>query len=82
MVAPVLVLPAYRVDAADGPLVHSLGITGLSEAQVSEMAKSLDAAVEVLRTRPRDAVPYAFVAVDALVLHVRAGGRTAGVHAF
>ena len=62
-------------------LVHTLGITSLSKSQVSEMAKSLDATVEAFHTRPLDAGPYTFVAADALVLKVREGGRTVGVHA-
>jgi transposase-like protein len=62
-------------------LVSTLGITSLSKSQVSEMAKSLDAAVEAFRTRPLDAGPYTFVAADALVLKVREGGRTVNVHA-
>src|SRR5215468_4840511 len=62
-------------------LVHTLGITSLSKSQVSEMAKSLDKAVEAFRTRPLDAGPYTFLAADALVLKVREGGRTVGVHA-
>jgi putative transposase len=62
-------------------LVAALGITALSKSQVSEMAKSLDVMVEQFRTRPLDAGPYTFVAADALVLKVREGGRTVGVHA-
>jgi transposase-like protein len=63
-------------------LVQSLGITGLSKSQVSEMAKDLDAHVEQFRTRPlADAGPFAFVAADALVLKVREGGRVVPVHA-
>jgi transposase-like protein len=62
-------------------LVESLGITRLSKSQVSEMARDLDAQVEAFRTRPLDAGPYTFVAADALVLKVREGGRTVGVHA-
>jgi transposase-like protein len=62
-------------------LVATLGITALSKSQVSEMAKSLDVLVEQFRTRPLDAGPYTFVAADALVLKVREGGRTVGVHA-
>jgi putative transposase len=62
-------------------LVETLGITRLSKSQVSEMAKSLDAQVEAFRTRPLDAGPYTFLAVDALVLKVREGGRTVNVHA-
>jgi putative transposase len=62
-------------------LVETLGITGLSKSQVSEMAKDLDSQVEAFRTRPLDAGPYTFVAADALVLKVREGGRTVNVHA-
>lgn len=63
-------------------LVQSLGITGLSKSQVSEMAKDLDEHVEQFRTRSlADAGPFAFVAADALVLKVREGGRVVGVHA-
>ncbi|MGC5225401.1 IS256 family transposase [Micromonospora sp. DT81.3] len=56
-------------------LVQSLGITGLSKSQVSEMAKDLDEQVEQFRTRPLDAGPYSFVAADALTMKVREGGR-------
>jgi putative transposase len=62
-------------------LVHTLGITSLSKSQVSEMAKSLDKAVEAFRTRPLDAGPYTFLAADALVLKVREGGCTVNVPA-
>lgn len=63
-------------------LVQSLGITGLSKSQVSEMAKDLDAHVEEFRTRQlSDAGPFTFVAADALVLKVREGGRVVPVHA-
>jgi putative transposase len=63
-------------------LVQSLGITGLSKSQVSEMAKDLDAHVDEFRTRRLDdAGPFTFVAADALVLKVREGGRVVGVHA-
>jgi transposase-like protein len=62
-------------------LVQTLGITGLSRSQVSEMARDLDAQVEAFRTRPLDAGPYTFVAADALVLKVREAGRTVNVHA-
>ena len=51
-------------------LVQSLGITGLSKSQVSEMAKDLDSHVEQFRIRRLDG-PYTFVAADALVLKVR-----------
>jgi transposase-like protein len=63
-------------------LVQSLGISGLSKSQVSEMAKDLDAQVEAFRTRSlAEAGPFTFVAADALVLKVREGGRVVGVHA-
>ena len=43
-------------------LVQSLGITGLSKSQVSEMARDLDEQVEAFRTRPLGDGPYTFVA--------------------
>ncbi len=52
-------------------LVATLGVTGLSKSQVSEMAKELDAQVEAFRTRPLDAGPYTFLAADALTMRVR-----------
>jgi transposase-like protein len=60
-------------------LVKTLGITGLSKSQVSEMAKDLDEQVEQFRTRPLDAGPYSFVAADALTMKVREGGRVVKV---
>ncbi|WP_341360937.1 IS256 family transposase [Georgenia sp. M64] len=60
-------------------LVQSLGITGLSRSQVSQMAKDLDAQVEDFRTRPLDAGPYTFLAADALTMRVREGGRVVKV---
>ena len=63
-------------------LVESLGITGLSKSQVSEMAAELDAHVEEFRTRSLAGEgPFTFVAADALVLKVREGGRVVPVHA-
>jgi putative transposase len=56
-------------------LVRTLGITGLSKSQVSEMAKDLDEQVSQFRTRPLDQGPYTFVAADALTMKVREGGR-------
>ena len=55
-------------------------ITSLSKSQASELAKSLDGAVEQFRSRPLDAGPYRFVQADALTLRVREGGRTVLVH--
>ena len=62
-------------------LVATLGITGLSKAQVSQMAADLDEQVQAFRTRPLDAGPYTFVAADALTLKVREGGRVVKVAA-
>ena len=64
-----------RVDG----LVQSMGIDGISKSQVSEMARSLDAQVEAFRSRPLDAGPYTYVAVDALTQQVREGGRIVNV---
>jgi putative transposase len=61
-------------------LAETLGITSLSKSQVSELAKSLDGAVEEFRSRPLDAGPYRFVQADALTIKVREGGRTVIVH--
>ena len=60
-------------------LVKTLGITGLSKSQVSEMAKDLDEQVTAFRSRPLDAGPYSFVAADALTMKVREGGRVVKV---
>lgn len=63
-------------------LVQSLGITGLSKSQVSDMAKDLDDHIEQFRTRSlTHAGPFTFLAADALVLKVREGGRVVPVHA-
>ena len=64
-----------RVDG----LVQSMGIDGISKSQVSEMARSLDVVVEAFRSRPLDAGPYTYVAVDALTQRVREGGRIVNV---
>jgi putative transposase len=61
-------------------LAETPGIKSLSKSQVSELAKSLDSAVEQFRCRPLDAGPYRFVQADALTLRVREGGRTVLVH--
>ena len=60
-------------------LVKTLGITGLSKSQVSEMAKDLDAQVTAFRTRPLDAGPYTFLAADALTMKVRENGRVVNI---
>jgi putative transposase len=60
-------------------LVQSLGITGLSRSQVSEMSKDLDEQVAAFRTRPLDAGPYTFCAADALTMKVREAGRVVTV---
>ena len=60
-------------------LVRTLGITGLSKSQVSEMAKDLDEQVQQFRTRPLNEGPYTFIAADALTMKVREGGRVVKV---
>jgi putative transposase len=64
-----------RVDG----LIKTLGIEGISKSQVSELAKSLDGAVEAFRSRPLDQGPYTFVWMDALVLKCREDGRICNV---
>jgi putative transposase len=61
-------------------LAETLGVKSLSKSQVSQLAKSLDGAVEQFRSRPLDAGPYRFIQADALTLRVREGGRTVLVH--
>ena len=61
-------------------LVEQLGVTRLSKSQVSQMAKDLDEQVAQFRNRPLEAGPYTFVALDALTMKVREGGRTVIVH--
>ena len=58
-------------------LVQSLGITGLSKGQVSEMARDLDGHVEQFRSRRLDG-PFTFVAADALVLKVAKAAGSSG----
>src|SRR5215470_9024234 len=62
-------------------LAESLGVTKLSESQVSVMAAELDELVAGFCNRPLDAGPYTFVWIDALTQKVREGGRTVNVHA-
>jgi hypothetical protein len=64
-----------RVD----DVVKSMGITGISKFQVSELAKPLDETVAAFRNRPIDAGPYAYIWVDALTQKVREGGRIVNV---
>lgn len=61
-------------------LAETLGIASLSKSQVSELAKSLDAAVEQFRNRPLDGGPYRLMQADALTVKVREGGRIVIVH--
>ncbi len=56
-------------------LVQSLGITGLSRSQGSEMAKDLDDQVTAFRTRPLEAGPCTFVTADGLTMKIREAGR-------
>jgi transposase-like protein len=55
-------------------LVNTLGIERISESQVSEMARSLDAMVESFRDRPLDKAPYRYLWLDALALRSRENG--------
>ena len=64
-----------RVD----DIVKTLGIDGISESQMSNLAASLDPTVEAFRTRPLDAGPYTYVWVDGLTMKVREGGRIVNV---
>jgi len=60
--------------------VRSLGIEGISKSQVSRLAASLDETVAAYRSRPLSG-PYPYLALDALVVKVREGGRIASVAA-
>jgi len=73
--AYVLGLSTRSVDT----LVQTMGLAGMSKSQVSELAKSLDEAVEEFRSRPLDRGPYPYVWLDALVHKCREGGRVANV---
>jgi putative transposase len=64
-----------RVD----DVVKSMGITGISKSQVSELAKSLDETVAAFRNRPLDAGPYTYLWVDALTQKVRGDSRIVNV---
>jgi putative transposase len=61
-------------------LAEQLGVKSLSKSQVSEMAAHLDTQVAAFRERPLHAGPYTFVAMDALTMKVREGGRIVNVH--
>ena len=64
-----------RVDR----LVQTLGIDGISKSRVSEMARSLDEAVEAFRSRPLESGPYRYLWLDALAIRCRDGGRIVNV---
>jgi transposase-like protein len=64
-----------RVD----DIVQTLGITGISKFQVSEMAKSLDVVVSAFRNRPLSEHRYPYVWLDALAVKCREGGRVVNV---
>ena len=64
-----------RVDG----LVQTLGIDGISKSRVSEMARSLDEAVEAFRSRPLESRTYVYVWLDALSMRCRDGGRIVNV---
>jgi transposase-like protein len=60
-------------------VAQAMGIDALSRSQVSEMAKSLDAAVETFRTRRLNEGPYPYVWMDALMVKSREMGRVVNV---
>ena len=60
-------------------IAQALGIQGLSKTQVSEMVRSLDAAIEAFRRRPLDEGPYPYLWLDALVVKSREMGRVVNV---
>ena len=61
-------------------LVKTLGINALSKSQVSRMAAELDEQVADFRHRSlAEAGPFTFVAVDALTMKVREGGKVVNV---
>lgn len=65
-----------RVDG----VVRTLGLTGMSKSQVSELAKELDSVVESFRNRPlKENGPYTFVWLDAMTQRCREGGRVVNV---
>lgn len=60
-------------------LVQTMGLTGMSKSQVSDMAKELDEVVESFRNRPLDQGPYTFLWLDAISQRCREGGRVVNV---
>jgi transposase-like protein len=60
-------------------IVQTLGITGISKSQVSEMAKSLDEMVSAFRNRDLSGSKYAYVWLDALACKAREGKRVVNV---
>ena len=64
-----------RVDG----LVQTLGLTGISTSQVSELARSLDEVVTAFRDRELSGGPDPSLWLDALVQRCREGGRIVNV---
>jgi transposase-like protein len=60
-------------------LVQALGLDSISRAQVSELAKSLDAEVSEFRERALTSGPYRYVWLDALTQRCREGSRVVNV---
>ncbi len=60
-------------------LMQTLGLTGMSKSQVSEMAKGLDEVVDGFRNRPLDQGPYSFLWLDAISQRCREVGRVVNV---
>jgi len=73
--AYVLGISTRRVET----LVQTMGLTGMSKSQVSELAKELDGLVESFCGRPLDSGPYTYLWLDAHVQKCREGGRIVNV---
>lgn len=71
-------LAGVSTRMVDG-LVRALSIEGISESQVSQMAKSLDRQVAAFRNRPLDAGPYSYVWIDGLTQRRLEHGRIVNV---
>lgn len=65
-----------KVDA----LVQSLGMTGISKSQVSELCRGIDERVESFLNRPLEG-EWPYLWLDATYLKVRQGGRVVSVAA-
>lgn len=60
-------------------LVQTMGLTGMSKSQVSELAQELDELAASFRARPLTGGPYTYLWLDATCLKCREGGRVENV---